>query len=79
MILWYGYMVWRGVPNAKTVPIPVGTHELITAGIPVPVPNPKNGSYNLQDHPSCGNNYNHDKRTKLSMTTCPSSNNNQSP
>ena len=50
MILWYGYTVWRGVPNAKTVPIPVGTHELITAGIPVPVPNPNQNSITPKVH-----------------------------
>ena len=36
----YGYTVCRGVPNTNTVPVPVGTRDLITAGIPVPVPNP---------------------------------------
>ena len=36
----YGYTVCRGVPNTNTVPVPVGTRDPITAGIPVPVPNP---------------------------------------
>ena len=44
MIPQYGYTVCRGVPNTNTVPVPVGTHDLITAGIPIPMLNPSGTS-----------------------------------